>query len=307
MDPLEKLELYQNEGGYLMKKRLVSIFLIAIMMMCPATKVLADAVAGDVIVSLGDDLTKEEKEAILKEFDPPENADMIVTTNAEEYEYLGDVIPAGKIGSNALSSVMITYTEKGSGLKVDTSDKITYITDNIYINALITAGVEDADIKVTSPKNASGTAALTGIMKAYEVSTGEAIDEDVKKVANEEMVRTAELGEEIGDEKASELINSIKQEIAKKNPKTTEEVRDIVINIVNNFNLKLSDEQIEKLVALFDKMKNLDIDWKQVNKQIKNIADKASDYLSSEKGQGFLQGLKSFFNSIIDWFASLFR
>lgn len=307
MDPLEKLELYQNEGGYLMKKRLVSIFLIAIMMMCPATKVLADAVAGDVIVSLGDDLTKEEKEAILKEFDPPENADMIVTTNAEEYEYLGDVIPAGKIGSNALSSVMITYTEKGSGLKVDTSDKVTYITDNIYINALITAGVEDADIKVTSPKNASGTAALTGIMKAYEVSTGEAIDEDVKKVANEEMVRTAELGEEIGDEKASELINSIKQEIAKKNPKTTEEVRDIVINIVNNFNLKLSDEQIEKLVALFDKMKNLDIDWKQVNKQIKNIADKASDYLSSEKGQGFLQGLKSFFNSIIDWFASLFR
>lgn len=288
-------------------KRLISIFLIAIMMLGSTMTVLADAVVGDVIVSLGNDLTEEEKESILKEFNPPEDADMIVTTNAEEYEYLGDVIPAGQIGSNALSSVMVTYTEKGSGIHVDTSDKITYITDSVYTNALITAGVEDADIKITSPKNASGTAALTGIMKAYEVSTGEAIDEDVKKIANEEMVRTAELGEEIGEEKASDLINNIKQEIAEKNPKTTEEVRDIVVNVVNNFNLNLSDEQLEQLVSLFDKMKNLDINWKQVNKQIKNIANKASDYLSSDKGQGFLQNLKSFFNSIIDWFGSLFR
>jgi uncharacterized protein YpuA (DUF1002 family) len=186
-----------------MKRRLISIFLIVIMTIGSAT-VFADAVVGDVIVSLGDDLTEKEKEAILEEFDPLENATMIVTTNAEEHKYLGDVVPAGKIGNNAISSVMITYTEKGSGLKVDTSDKITYITDNIYTNALITAGVEDADIKITAPKNASGTAALTGIMKAYEISTGEVIDDDIKKVANEEMIRTAELGEQIGDEKASD-------------------------------------------------------------------------------------------------------
>ena len=83
--------------------------------------------------------------------------------------------------------------------------------------------------------------------------------------------------------------------------------RDIVTNIVNNFNLSLSDEQLEQLVALFDKMKNLDIDWNQVYNQIENIAKKASDYLSSEEGQGFLQSLKLFFNKLIDWIASLFR
>lgn len=289
-----------------MKRKLISIFLIVIIMIGSATA-FADAVVGDVIVSLGDDLTEKEKEEILEEFNPPENATMIVTTNAEEHKYLGEVVPAGKIGNNAISSVMITYTKKGSGLKVDTSDKITYITDNIYTNALITAGVEDADIKITAPKNASGTAALTGIMKAYEISTGEVIDDDIKKVANEEMIRTAELGEQIGDEKASDLINKIKQEIAEKNPKTKEEVRDIVINIINNFKLSLSDERIEQLVALFDKMKNLDIDWNQVYNQIENIAKKASDYLSSEEGQGFLQSLKLFFNKMIDWIASLFR
>ncbi len=289
-----------------MKRRIISIFLIVIMIIGSAT-VFADAVVGDVIVSLGDDLTEKEKEAILKEFNPPENATMIVTTNKEEHEYLGDVVPAGKIGNNAISSVIITYTEKGSGLNVYTSDKITYITDATYINALITAGVEDADIKITAPTSATGTAALTGIMKAYEVSTGKAIDDDIKKIANEEMVRTAELGERIGNEKAVELINKIKQEIAEKKPETTEEIRDIVMNIVNNFNINLSDEQIEQLVSLFDKMKNLDIDWNKVSNQIEKMAKKASDFLSSEEGQGFLQKLKLYFNAFIDWIASLFR
>ena len=77
--------------------------------------------------------------------------------------------------------------------------------------------------------------------------------------------------------------------------------------VVNNFNISLSDAQIEKLVALFDKMKGLDINWNQVSNQIENIAGKASDYLSSEEGQGFLQGVKSFFNGLIDWIGSLFK
>lgn len=289
-----------------MNRKFISVFLLVILMMNSIT-VFADAAVGDVIVSLGDNLTESEKEAILKEFNPPENAQMITTTNAEEHQYLGGVVPAGKIGNNAISSVMITYTEKGSGLNVNTSDRITYITDQNYINALVTAGVEDADIKITAPKNASGTAALTGIMKAYEVSTGKAIDEDIKKVANEEMVRTAELGDLIGNDKATELINLIKQEIAEKKPGTTEEVRDIIINIINNYNINLTDQQIEKLVELFDKMKDLDIDWKQVSNQLKNIAGKASDYLSSEEGQGLLQGLKQIIIAFMDWIISLFQ
>lgn len=289
-----------------MNKRTISIFLLIIIVMSSITA-FADAAVGDVIISLGNDLTVSERDAILSEFNAPENAEMIVTTNEEEHEYLGGVIPPGKIGNIAISSVMIRYTEKGSGLNVDTSDKITYITEENYTSALITAGVEDADIKITAPRNATGTAALTGIMKAYEVSTGEFIDEDIKKVANEEMVRTAEIGEIIGNEKATELINRIKQEIAEKNPKTTEDVRDIVINIINNFNINLTDAQIEQLVALFDKMKSLDIDWKRVANQVEDFAGKASDYLATEEGQGFLQGLKAFFNALIDWIASLFK
>ena len=220
-----------------MYKKFFSMFLLLFLFVANFTiSSFADVAVGDSIISFGADLSESEKGSIFKEFNPPKNVQEIVTTNAEEHKYLGGVVPASKIGNFAISSVMITYTEKGSGLKVDTSDKITYITDESYINALITAGVEDADIKVTSPRNASGTAALTGIMKAYEVSSGEVIDDSIKKAANEEMIRTVEIGEVIGNDKAVELFNKIKQEIAKQNPKTTEEVRDIIINIVNNYN-----------------------------------------------------------------------
>ena len=288
-----------------MYKKFFSMFLLLFLFVANFTiSSFADVAVGDSIISFGADLSESEKDSIFKEFNPPENVQEIVTTNAEEHKYLGGVVPNSKIGNFAISSVMITYTEKGSGLKVDTSDKITYITDESYINALITAGVEDADIKVTSPRNASGTAALTGIMKAYEVSSGEVIDDSIKKAANEEMIRTVEIGEVIGNDKAVELFNKIKQEIAKQNPKTTEEVRDIIINIANNYNINLTDEQIEQLVSLFDKMRSLDIDWNRVSNQIEDIGNKATEFLSSEEGKGFLENLRLFFKALLEWISS---
>ena len=288
-----------------MYKKFFSMFLLLFLFVANSTvSSFADVAVGDSIISFGADLSESEKNSILKEFNPPENVQEIVTTNAEEHKYLGGVVPASKIGNFAISSVMITYTDKGSGLKVDTSDKITYITDASYINALITAGVEDADIKVTSPRNASGTAALTGIMKAYEVSSGEVIDDSIKKAANEEMIRTVEIGKVIGNDQAVELFNKIKQEIAELNPKTTEEVRDIIINILNNYNINLSAEQIEQLVSLFDKMRSLDIDWNRVSNQIENIGNKATEFLSSEESKGFVENLRLFFKALLEWISS---
>ena len=45
---------------------------------------------------------------------------------------------------------------------------------------LITAGVKDAEIQITAPFKVSGTAALTGLMKAYETTSNKQIPEEVK-------------------------------------------------------------------------------------------------------------------------------
>lgn len=143
-------------------------------------KSLADAAVGDVIVTLGEDLTIAQKEKVLKDLEAPDNAQTITVSNAEEHEYLGDFIPKATIGSRAISSSSITLTAKDSGLSVATQN-ITSITDDMYLNALMTAGVKDADIKITAPFEVSGTAALTGIMKAYEVQTNKKYLKRLKK------------------------------------------------------------------------------------------------------------------------------
>ncbi len=268
-------------------------------------KSLADAAVGDVIVTLGEDLTIAQKEKVLKDLEAPENAQTITVSNAEEHEYLGDFIPKATIGSRAISSSSITLTAKDSGLSVATQN-ITSITDDMYLNALMTAGVKDADIKITAPFEVSGTAALTGIMKAYEVQTNKKIPEEVKKAANEEMVQTAELGEKVGKEKAAEFMATIKEEIAKENPQTKDDLRALIERVANDLGISLTDSELNALVDFFNRLKDLDIDWNQVKDQLSATKEKVTTFLQSEEGQSFLDKLKNFFVSIIDAIKALF-
>ena len=94
----------------------------------------------------------------------------IYVTNQEEHKYLGSYISKAKIGTKALSSSKITIGEENSGLNV-TTHNINWVSEQMYVNAMTTAGVKDADVYVTAPFTVSGTAALTGILKAYETTT----------------------------------------------------------------------------------------------------------------------------------------
>lgn len=280
---------------------------LAIIFILMSGAVFADAVEGDTLVSLGANLTEGEKTQLINYFNPPEDAEYIEVTNEEEYKYLGDVVPASKIGSKAISSAMVTYTKKGTGINITLDEHIKYITPATYRNALVTAGVTDADVSVAAPVNVSGTAALTGIMKAYETSTGEKIPEDVKKLANEEMVVASQITEDVGEEKTNDLINTIKVEVADKMPDSPEEVRVIINNITNEYNINLTDEQVDKLVNLFSKMQESNIDWDKVQKEAKKYSQKAKDFLGSEEGQEMLEKSKGVFARFIDWLKSLFQ
>ena len=162
-------------------KRWATTALAVAMVAIAAVPVFADAVEGDVILSLGQNLTDSQREEMKKRFGAKEGDQIIEVTNAEEHKYLGEFVPEAKIGSKAISSAKIEYTKPGSGIHVETSERIKFITDDMYRQALETAGVKDADITVDSPVNVSGTAALTGIMKAYEVTSGKKISDSVKK------------------------------------------------------------------------------------------------------------------------------
>ncbi|OKL38059.1 DUF1002 domain-containing protein [Domibacillus mangrovi] len=285
-------------------RKLFSLLIIVLFSL--GTVVSADSVPGDIIVTLGENLTPLQKEQLLKEMDVPADVQTITVSNAEEHQYLGDYIPKAQIGTNAISSSKITTAESGAGLNVETKN-ITWVSKEMYTNALTTASVKDAEIYITAPFKVSGTAALTGIIKAYESTTGEKIPEEQKQVANEEMVTTAKLGDEIGQEEATNLIERIKEEVAVQNPQTIQEIKVIINNISNELNIQLSDSQRDQLASLFDKMKNLNINWDQVNSQIDKAKEQWDSFKSSEEGQGILQSILDFLQSIVDAIAGLFK
>ncbi|WP_110927552.1 DUF1002 domain-containing protein [Bacillus massiliglaciei] len=265
----------------------------------------ADAAVGDMTVTLGENLTEEQKNMLLSEMGAPNDVDILTVTNKEEHDYLGDYISSRLIGTKAISSSAITLEKAGTGLKVE-SKNINWVTDEMYINALATAGVKDATVYVTAPIPVSGTAALTGVIKAYEVSSDKKIPEEVKQAANEEMVKTAELGDKIGTEQAASLMTKIKEEMASNPPSSEGEVKDIVENSAKDLNIQLTDEQIQSLVDLFNKLKELNIDWNAVGDQLTAAKEKLTTFLESEEGQSFLDKLKEFLVSAVDAIKSLF-
>lgn len=269
-------------------------------------KMFADAAPGDVIITLGENLTEEQKNSLLKEMDAAADVQTVTVTNEEEHQYLGDYISKAQIGSKAISSSKITIGEKDQGLSVETNN-INWVTEEMYMNALTTAGVTDAEIYVTAPFEVSGTAALTGILKAYETTAQIEIPEAQKQVANEEMVKTAELGERIGTKEATELMTRVKEEIAKNPVQSEDDLRALIEKVANDMGIKLTQEELNGLIALFNKMKDLNIDWDQVQSDLKNISENLGDFLNDEKTQSFLQKLLEFLQAIIEAIKSLFK
>jgi uncharacterized protein YpuA (DUF1002 family) len=265
----------------------------------------ADIAEGDMIVTLGENLTAEQKKSLLSEMGAPNDVLTVTVSNQEEHQYLGKYISKSLIGTKAISSSAITIEPKGSGITVETKN-INWVTDEMYVNALITAGVKDAKIYITAPITVSGTAALTGIIKAYEISADKTIPEEVKQAANQEMVETAKLGDSIGDQNAAALIAKVKEEIAKNKPKNDEELRKIIEQAAKDLNVTLTDEEMQRLMDFFNKLKDLNIDWNQVSDQLNKAKDRISKFLQSEEGQGFLEKIKQFFIWLIDAIKSIF-
>ncbi|MCF6137930.1 DUF1002 domain-containing protein [Pseudalkalibacillus berkeleyi] len=267
---------------------------------------LADAAPGDNIVTLGEDLTEQQKQDLLKEMDVSADVETITVTNEEEHQYLGEYISKAQIGSKAISSTKITIGEKDSGLNVETNN-INWVTEEMYANALTTAGVTDADIYVTAPFEVSGTAALTGILKAYEVKADIKIPEEKKQVANEEMVKTVKLGDRVGADKATELMTKIKQELADNPVETEEDLRALIKRVAEEVGINLTEEELNGLVSLFNKMKDMNIDWDQVKSNLENVRNNLSEFLNKEETKSVIRNILDFFISLIEALKNLFK
>jgi uncharacterized protein YpuA (DUF1002 family) len=259
------------------------------------------------IVVYGADLSETEKESVKKSLKVAEEAEVeeIIVSGSDLVKYIKD----GNDKARMYSSAKITRQEAGKGLVISivTEDNITQVTSEMYANAMLTAGIEDAIVEVAAPKKVTGHSALVGIYKAYEV-TGETLDTERTDVANDELNLATKFSKEAGvdSDKVSELLTEIKKQIAEKNPATKEEVEKIVTEQLSKLNIELSEADRQLLIDLMDRIRNLDIDFNKFSEQLSDMTSKIKEKIG-EIDPSFWESVKEFFAKLFESIQSWFK
>lgn len=258
------------------------------------------------IVVYGANLSDAEKASVKSSLKVDSEAEVeeITVDGSDLVTYIKD----GDSKARMYSSAKITRQDGGKGLVISivTEENITQVTPDMYANAMLTAGIEDAIVEVAAPKKVTGHSALVGIYKAYEV-TGEKLDTERTDVANDELNLATKLsGGGVDSDKVSELLTELKQQIAEKNPATKEDVEKIVSEQLEKLNIELSPADRQLLIDLMDKIRSLDIDFSKLSSQLSDMSEKIRERFG-EIDPGFWDKVKEFFSNLMDSVKSMFK
>ena len=290
----------------------IAFSLAIIMGIGVATPVFAksDYNPGD-ILALGSDLTDAQEAALRKYFNAPDGTNTIYVTGKVIIEQLGlDPNDPANYAGGCYSSAYVKLLDDNSGINV-TATNLTEVTESMLMNALITSGITSADVKVSAPFKVTGTSALSGILAGVEEVGGFEISLKQKETAQKEIETTVAVGDEIGSEEASTLINDVKTEVIKEQPETEEEIKEIVENITNQYNVNISVNAKDSIVNLMSDVNDLDLDYSELKNSLKEASNKLSNNLKELgiklKEEGFFEKIKNWFVDLWDKFISLFR
>lgn len=253
---------------------------------------------------IGANLTDEQISAIYGVFGVKRgDVKEMTITNADEREYLEGYVDESLIGTKSISCVYIELLNDGDGLDV-TTNNITWCKPEMYVNALATAGITYAKVIVAAPFNVSGTAALTGVYKAYEDITGQKLDENAKLVGTQELAVTSDLANEIGSYDSTSIVNDLKGMLNETKDMSDSQLRDEIGKIAKEYKTTLTDKQTDQLVSLCRSMEKMDTgELMQRVDDVKNTVKKMSE--AKTKAVGFIEKVKNVITSIGDFFRDI--
>ena len=270
-----------------MKKRnlIAALLCSACLVAGSVNPVLADA---SKVVTLGADLTDAQKQTMMKYFNVSADQVQVMTiTNQDEHNHLDNIAPQSQIGTRTLSCAYVKPTQSG-GIKVRTAN-LNWVTGNMIATTLSTSGVKNCEVVAACPMEVSGTGALTGIQMAYEKASGQKLDETKTKLANEEMVVTGNLADQVGKNEATTVVNQSKMDVIQNNVQNADEIQNIVVNVAEQNNVSVSQEEIDKIVSLLEKIAEQGYNYddvkdtlEQVNANTTGQADEALDGETSD-------------------------
>lgn len=253
--------------------------LLALTLTCTSLPLIAKADSSKV-VTLGANLSDEQKQSMYDYFGTSaDEVDTIEVTNSDERKYMEGIATETQIGTRTYSCSYVEPTNDG-GIQVKVAN-LTFVTSSMIASTLLTSGVENCNVVAASPIEVSGTGALTGIMMAYESASGEELDEDQKATATEELVTTGELANSIGQEEATELMNEVKRDVIEDGLTDEDEIKEAAEQAADSLNVTLTEEQMDKIVALMQKIAQYDYDVNALKDTLENLEGKSEGFFSN--------------------------
>ena len=252
-----------------MKRKMMAVLMSVLCAMAavPSVTVFAD---GQRVVTLGADLSDDQKQAILRYFGVAgQNLQTLTITNQDERNHLGSYVPLEQIGSHTYSCAYVNPTNSG-GIQVKTAN-LSWVTSNMIATTLSTSGVVNCEVLAASPFEVSGTGALTGILMAYESAVGTQLDETKKDIATQEMITTTTIANSIGQQLATEIVNDSKMQVIQGNDVTQNDIDIIINNVAEEKNISLTDEDRNLLNNLLDEISQQDYDYDDMKTTLERV------------------------------------
>ena len=289
------------------KKFLVFALCFSMVLSCMASPItaLADVAVEEknIVVTIGADLTDEQEATMFKLFNvEKDKVKVLEVTNADERKFLEGVASDDVIGKRTFSCSCIEETEEGTGINVMILN-LSWATSYMISSALTTAGIYNCNVICASPIEVSGTGALTGVMMAYEEVTGEALDEEKKELATEELVVTGTIAEEIGQDAATGIITDIKETIIADEITDEKDIEEVIEEKSDIYQVTLTDEQVEMITDTMVKVAEQKYDYEALKGTFDNITSSAQENLgivteNIEEAKGFFASVGDFFKGI---------
>lgn len=282
------------------------------------------------VITYGGNLTSQQKDDVREKLGASEKY--------KSYDVsVGDVEKfTGVTYDHIYSSSVIEPKSFGKGVDVEivTPDNITKVTEEQYTNSAISAGIQNAKIRVASTvEPTTGDGALTGIVKAY-AEEGNGLNEEDVRNANQEMSdlaniseankgnddysdgamnnAVAEMKEQVADEKqkngdvSEDKVRSIVDEVLKEkgldgviNESQKNTIYNIIVNVANSNTLQNDPKAFKKQLG----------DYKnQLEKKHGDLIDKAKDKakdLNTEENRNFVQKIWDAIVGFFQWLVNL--
>lgn len=285
-------------------KKTISVFLTLLLLLSFTVSAFAYGNQSRAVIAA--DLSEEEIAQVYQAFGVSRGSVIeLRVTNQEERQSLEGYVDPSLIGSRAISSVYVELLPSGSGMDVSTYN-ITWCTPAMYMSALATAGITDAKIVVAAPYGVSGTAALTGVYKAYEDMTGKPMDDLAKLISTQELTITGDLASEIGSMDSTAIVNDLKLMLDETKNMSDAQLRETILQIAGEYNVNLSEQQIRQLIQLCRSLEMLDTEALRMRvEEVQGTLNKVSG--AKMESSGFIGGVMKVIDSIGGFFDRIGR